>query len=1257
MKKILLLAALLLSVVSCYDDSKLWESIEDHELRISELEKLCTEMNTNIASLKTIVTALQNNDYVTGVTPIIENGKEVGYTIEFAKSESITIYHGKDGADGQDGAPGTNGQDGSTPVIGVRQDSDGRYYWTLNGEWLLDEAGKKIPTTGADGADGALGADGAPGQDGADGKDGITPQLKIEDKYWYISYDNGDTWHQLGKATGEDGAHGADGAPGQPGADGQNGADGNDGDSFFRSITQDDEFVHFTLADGTLISIPKRISLSVVFDAEDLVVMGANATRDIRYTVISVLPNVKVEVLSSSDIKAKAIPNGADSMTGVIRVKTGSEIDEYSKVVVLVSNGEKVIMKTLTFEEEAIEVLDDARVVGPAEGGIIELLYLSNVECEAIIPEEAKDWISVAPSTRAMETHTVTLKLEPNKGYYRSTTITVQSPDGSLKLEYIVEQDGDLGVEIDPTAIPDNEISNDDIVWGLSENAFDKEIISNTYSGGKGVIKLSGELKIVKSLAFDNPFNLKYLILPNKVESIEDQAFVGGELDSLYIPSNLKYITGYAFAGSEVGHFVGDSRVQGNGKFLVVGDTLKVASTIKESELTIPGSIRVIGSHALWMNNPDITKIVIEEGVEVIEPYAFSGCKSLEYVYLPNSLDDLQNSVFDYCDKICLFHGPAKYVSNDGKTTYRYVPYFGGANTAYLKFISNIAKANLTNYTIEDDIDGVDPESFCRAYSLQNLTINSKTIYFSGDTFDECYNLERIMGQGATIDGRGYVGSGSFGMECSLENAKLLVFAGKGISEYEVGDYCREIGSGVFAYQQDLKTIKFYDEIIRLGSNVFWGCQKLEEVTLPANLQYIGIHTFMECPNLEAVYLRSPIPPTLEQYGTNVEDIFDLVNNVGNLKIYVPENSINLYKSTFPWSRYSNYIVGYSPNYDYYVSTDYSQDGKVTTLQTATKGDGIDIILMGDAYSDRQIADGTYEADMENLYNNLFTEEPYKSFKDHFNVYYVNVVSATEGYEYGNTALDGYFGSGTLAGGNDNAVFNYALKAISAEEMDDALLIVAMNSDNYAGTCYMYYPETNADYGKGVSVSYFPKGGDAETFAQLLHHEANGHGFAKLADEYAYEDMGAVPSDYTGQIQAQQNNWGWWKNVDFTSDPEQVRWSYFLDDDRYANEGLGAYEGGLTYWSGVWRPTEDSIMRYNTGGFNAPSREAIYYRIHKLAYGDSWEYDYEDFVEYDAVNRSTSASAPEKTRRNYVESTFEPTVPPVIVGKSWKDVK
>lgn len=910
-------------------------------------------------------------------------------------------------------------------------------------------------------------------------------------------------------------------------------------------------------------------------------------------------------------------------------------------------------VKVVQVQKDAIVVAKNEYEVD-MEGGALDFEIQTNVDVAVSIPDSVQSWITHVES-RALESKTLHFDIAPCQSDERIGIITLTGGDAMQTIT--IKQNGKK--EINPEDIPDNEIwyktSNEDIVWGLSNNAFDKEIISNTYSGGKGVIKLSGKLNIVRSLAFDNSLNLKYLILPNTVESIEDQAFVGGDLDSLYIPSNLKNISGYAFAGCKVGRFIGDSRVQGNGSLLVIGDTLKVVSSIKESELIIPGTIRVIGSHALWLDNPNITKIVIEEGTEVIEPYAFSGCKSLEYVYLPNSLDDLQNSVFDYCDNIRQFYGPAKYVSNDGRTTYRYVPYNCGTNIIDLKFISNIAKADLTNYTIDDDIGGVDPEAFCRAYNLQNLTINSKTIFIDGDTFDECYNLEHIMGPGATPDGRGYVGSGSFGMECSLANAKLLVFAGKGISEYEVGDYCREIGSGVFAYQQDLKTIKINDNVTKLGNTVFWGCQNLEEVTLPAHLQYIGIHAFMECPNLKAVYSRSPIPPILEKYGTDVDDIFDLGSNLGNLKIYVPENSVDLYKTTYPWSRYSNYIIGYNPNYDHYISSDNSSDGKTTTLQTATKGNGIDIVLMGDGYSDRQIADGTYQTDMENLYNNLFTEEPYKSFKDYFNVYYVNVVSATEGYEYGNTALEGFFGDGTLAGGSDNAAFTYALKAISEERMNEALLIVAMNSDNYAGTCYMYQPEMGSDYGSGPSVSYFPRGGDAETFAQLLHHEACGHGFAKLADEYAYEENGAISADDVNLTKEQQYNWGWWKNVDFTNDLSQIRWSKFINDSRYANEGLGAYEGGLTYWTGVWRPTENSIMRYNTGGFNAPSREAIYYRIHKLAYGADWQYDYDKFVEWDAINRNSTTAR----SLNHVEvpKKFKPLHAPVVKRQTWKDAK
>lgn len=285
MKKILLFALSLLVVVACskFDDSAIWEELNKHEDRIVKLETLCNQMNTNIASLQTIIIALQSNDYVVNIAPIKEGNKEIGYTITFSKSGSITIYHGKDGENGKDGVNGTDGKDGAdgedgyTPKIGVKQHTDGKYYWTLDGNWLLDDSGNMIPTTGEDGQDGVNGADGKDGQDGTngkdgqdgkdgedgqdgangidgkDGKDGITPQLKIEDGYWYLSYDNGATWQKLGKATGNNGLDGADGA------------DGEDGDNIIDSITQDDDFVIFTLSDGKVFKIAKYNSDIIQF--------------------------------------------------------------------------------------------------------------------------------------------------------------------------------------------------------------------------------------------------------------------------------------------------------------------------------------------------------------------------------------------------------------------------------------------------------------------------------------------------------------------------------------------------------------------------------------------------------------------------------------------------------------------------------------------------------------------------------------------------------------------------------------------------------------------------------------------------------------------------------------------------------------------------------------------------------------------------------------------------------------------------------
>ena len=245
MKKILSLLSVIFLTFGCYDDSDIRNELRDHEERLAKLETLCKQMNTNISALQTIVSTLQKNVFVTAVTPIKEGSDIVGYAISFSNSESVTIYHGRDGVDGEDGTDGADGVNGTTPSIGVRQDTDGIYYWTLDGEWLLDATGKKVQAVGRDGSDGAAGEDGSAGSDGEDGKDGMdgkdgedgkdgadgkTPQLKIESGYWYVSYD-GEKWTQLGKATGES--------------------------ANLIGITQDDKNVYFTLTDGTVISIPK----------------------------------------------------------------------------------------------------------------------------------------------------------------------------------------------------------------------------------------------------------------------------------------------------------------------------------------------------------------------------------------------------------------------------------------------------------------------------------------------------------------------------------------------------------------------------------------------------------------------------------------------------------------------------------------------------------------------------------------------------------------------------------------------------------------------------------------------------------------------------------------------------------------------------------------------------------------------------------------------------------------------------------------
>ena len=305
-----------------------------------------------------------------------------------------------------------------------------------------------------------------------------------------------------------------------------------------------------------------------------------------------------------------------------------------------------------------------------------------------------------------------------------------------------------------------------------------------------------------------------------------------------------------------------------------------------------------------------------------------------------------------------------------------------------------------------------------------------------------------------------------------------------------------------------------------------------------------------------------------------------------------------------------------------YYSEDFSADRTVRTIQTATEGAGIDLILMGDGFTDRQIEDGTYDSMIDQAVESLFEVEPYKSFRNLFNIWSVTAVSPNDVYEDGAaTALSTYFLTGSFVGGDEKMVKYYAQAAVSEERVQNAAMVVLMNKEVYGGTTYMKFSTDKiTDYGCGYAVAYIPLCTSREQFGQVIQHEVGGHAIGKLEDEYAYERNGEIPYQEILNYRGNQRR-GHHKNVDFVSDSASVLWSRFLTDERYKDEGLGVFEGACTYWTGAFRPSDYSIMRYNTGGFNAPSREIIYYRLFRLAYGDDAEYDFEDFVKYDEINR------------------------------------
>ena len=323
------------------------------------------------------------------------------------------------------------------------------------------------------------------------------------------------------------------------------------------------------------------------------------------------------------------------------------------------------------------------------------------------------------------------------------------------------------------------------------------------------------------------------------------------------------------------------------------------------------------------------------------------------------------------------------------------------------------------------------------------------------------------------------------------------------------------------------------------------------------------------------------------------------------------------------------------------------KDRESVKLQNATLGNGINLILMGDGYTLKDMLKGTgkYEQDMRAAAEAFFSVYPFSQFRNYFNVYMVAAISNEEGISVKSPLknvstkfFSTWEGEGsTYLTCSDNIVRIYvnAIPELSSVNIHDVTVIMPINANIFAGTTYTYRDDVMKDtFGNGFSISLCPVG---VGFKEIVVHEAGGHGFAKVSDEYIDYPNETIPESERNTINVQKM-WGWYENVDFYDDIQQTSWNGFAGQPKYSM--VGTFEGAGYYGKGIWRPEANSCMNNNILYFNAPTRWAQVRRIYRLA---GINYSFAQFLQDDKI-----PEYPANTRSN--AAYFIPLAPPILKG-------
>lgn len=621
-----MVCACMFGLSSCgddYDDSELRGDIENLDSRITALEEWQKSVNTDIRSLQSLVEALEDKDYVTAVTPL-EDG--TGYVISFLKSGNVTIKNGEQGE---------KGEDGTTPVISVKQDSDGKHYWTVNGEWLLDN-GNKMPVTGEKGDK---------GDNGVSGSDGLTPYIGDNGNWWIGTSDTGV------KAQG-DAIFAKDGI----------------------DYTSDLDNVIFTLADGTKITLPRTSALTVGFESYETFMLTPTTNvinivlpetlKEEDYTAL--VAEVKNEAGVGMDFQTRA----ASSPWQVKLTEptfTNGKYQNNAKVTVTATganNGDKAILKITLIDNRGKEI-SASRVLEYFNGVIVDIsagelsnvlsgITLTNINALKVTGTlNETDFKYIRENLTALEVLDLSgtnMTVFPNRAlaFYNGENTTLKEvilPEGLISIEEAAFANCTALEKLNvPSTVntlgrwilENTKVTSFTIPQGVTEIP-----ASCFYGSAITTINIPPSVKTIGNWAFQDA-KLTEVVIPSSVTSIGKWAFGcdndNPTLQSVIIEANITEIPVCCFYLQT--KLTSLSLPEG---ITAIGDDAFCGCKI--SSLTLPSSLKTIGARAF--SNNGITQLTIPNKVESIGNAAFAH-NSIDNIDLPATLVSLHATAFKW---------------------------------------------------------------------------------------------------------------------------------------------------------------------------------------------------------------------------------------------------------------------------------------------------------------------------------------------------------------------------------------------------------------------------------------------------------------------------------------------------------------------------------------------------------------------------------------------------------------------------------